>query len=369
MGLNATRKKGTGTLYVVIMAGGKGRRFWPRSRGKTPKQLLAIGVREPMIKETVNRLLPLVPPERLFISCGRDLAGKIRAMVPEVPKKNYVLEPVGRDTAACIGLSLELIGKRPGPPLGERVVAVLPADHWIQRPARFRKVISQAARAAIFQGHIITIGIEPDWPSPAYGYICPGTELEGSEGVRRVRRFVEKPDAKNARQYLARGYLWNAGMFVFRHDVMEAEFKRRLPGLKAGLERIGADLGTRRERQTLDRVFPRLQKISIDYGIMEKAKNVAVVEGDFGWRDVGGWDALYRLLGGDGKRNVTRGKVVTLDSTGCYAEGERLVALVGARDLVVIETGDAVLVIDRHKESSLKDLIKKLESQGMKEVI
>jgi mannose-1-phosphate guanylyltransferase len=351
------------SLRAVIMAGGKGRRFWPKSREKKPKQLLPIGAHEPLVRETVNRLRPFLAPEHIFISCGRDLARETAALLPETPADNFILEPVGRDTSACVGLALEHLQHRAGVP-ADTVIAVLPADHSISRPARFRQTLLLAAKVAHRRGLIMTIGIVPDRPSPAYGYIQPGAPVTGERGARQVRRFVEKPDLATARRYLRQGFLWNAGMFVFRLDVMRAAYARHLPVMAAGLARIGASLDRPGRARVLEREFPKLDKVSIDYGIMEKVDNAAVVPGDFGWTDVGGWDALYCLGGGDGEANVTVGAVEVVDSRGCYAEGERLVALVGVSDLVVIETADAVLVMRRDREADLKQLTDRLLKKG-----
>lgn len=356
-------------LYVVIMAGGVGRRFWPKSRENRPKQLLAIGTREPLIRETVSRLAPLVPAERIFISCGKKIAPKIAEIVPEIPSGNFILEPVGRDTAPCVGLSLEFIRNRVRGHESETVIAVLPADHSIKKPGKFRTTLSRASRAACKRGLIVTIGIVPDRPSPAYGYLQPGAPIPGEKGVMRLKKFVEKPDAKTAKKYLANRYLWNAGMFVFRLDVMRDAYKEHLPKMFRGLEKIGDSFGSKNHGQVLSRTFPRLEKISIDYGIMEKVKEVAMIPGDFDWCDVGGWDALYRLLGGDGKKNITRGKVELVDSTGCYVEGERTVALIGVDNLVVVETEDALLVINRDRDADLKKLTDQLIAKGKNEVL
>ena len=357
------------TIYAVIMAGGQGRRFWPRSRKLKPKQLLAIGTREPLIKETVSRLMPLVPAERVLICCGRELAPEIRQLLPEVPEENLVLEPVGRDTAPGIGLALEHLRHRQRGRLDQAVAMVLPADHYIKSSGRFRATLARAAAAANQTGLILTIGIVPDYPSPAYGYIRPGEPLPGARGALRVKSFVEKPDPATARKYLKQGYLWNAGMFVFRLDVMKDAFARHLPETAAGLDEIGRSLGKPAAGRTLARVFPRLGKVSVDYGIMEKAENVGVVAADFGWHDVGGWDALYRLLGGEGIKNISRGPVHIIDSSGCYVEGEKLIALVGVEDLVVVESPDAILVLKRDREMDLKKLTDLLHAKGKREVL
>jgi mannose-1-phosphate guanylyltransferase len=351
------------------MAGGAGRRFWPLSRRNKPKQLLAIGTGEPLVWETVDRLLPMLTHDRIFISCGRDIARSIPEVLPGIAKKNLIIEPVGRDTAPCVGLALERLCRLEGADPERSVVAVLPADHYIGLPGKFRKTLERAALAALGSGMIMTIGIVPDRPSSAYGYIQPGAEISGEKGVFRVRRFVEKPDQRTARGYVSRGYLWNAGMFVFRLDVMRKAFREHLPKTAAGLCEIGEALGSRKQKSVIERVFPGLEKISLDYGIMEKVKNAAVVPGEFDWCDVGGWDALYRLMGGDGVKNIARGPVELVNSEGCYVEGKKLLALVGVRDLVVVETEDAILVLGKDAEAELKKLTDLLEKKGRKDLL
>lgn len=351
-------------LWALILAGGKGRRFWPKSRECLPKQLLAIGCDQPMVRETVRRLLPLIPPERILVSAGEELGQELKKLLPEIPTQNFLLEPIGRDTAAAIGLALARFRANSGADPTREILAVLPADHVINHPSRFRRTLVKAGEAAQ-RGLIVTIGIPPDRPSPAYGYLQPGAELPGLKGVRRVKRFVEKPDVKTAAKYLARGYLWNAGMFIFRRDVMETAYQRFLPEMTAGLHRIARAFQTSRPGPPIRREFLRFPKISIDYAVMEKAENVAVVPGDFGWCDVGGWEACYRLEGGDGQKNVIKGPGEFLDSRGCYVESQKFTALVGVDDLVVIETADALLILRRDQEAALKKLTERLEKKRL----
>ncbi len=355
-------------LAVVIMAGGKGRRFWPRSRESIPKQLLPITGGAPLVKETVDRVLGLVPQERIFISCDKGLSKKISGLVREIPLQNYVIEPEGRDTAPCIGLAMRHASAY-CPEREDAVVAVLPSDHSILRPARFRKVLLEAARAARSMDVIVTIGIKPDRPTSSYGYIQPGAAVAESSGIAKVKNFKEKPDAALAKKYMARGYLWNAGMFVSRAKIMLEAYARHLPTMTAPLEKIGAAMGTPGQARVIAREFGRLEKVSVDYGVMEKADNVVVIEGDFGWSDVGGWDALYRLRGGDGEKNVLDKECISVGSRGCLASGSKVIALLGVDDLVVVDTDDALLVMRRDKEDDLKSLIKTLESRGKKEVL
>jgi mannose-1-phosphate guanylyltransferase len=365
----AKAEKMTPPLFVVIMAGGKGRRFWPRSRTGRPKQLLPIGTKEPLLRETVDRLLPLLEPTRIFISTSRELMPAAASLVPEIPSVNFILEPEGRDTAAGLGLALEYVSRTAAAENDETVLAMLPADHCIGRPGRFRQALKKAVITAARTRAIVTLGIKPDRPSPAYGYIQPGNPLPGHPGVWQVQRFVEKPDPATAQKYIQKGFLWNAGMFIFRCDVMRAAFRCYLPELAAGLERIGRSMGTPRYPRDLARLFPRLPKISLDFGIMEKADHVAVVPVSIDWSDVGGWDALYCRQAQGPAANVATGPVELVDTTGCYVEAERLVALVGVKDLVVIDCPDAVLVMHRDREADLKKLTDRLEKKGRKDLL
>lgn len=359
---------GKPSVYAVIMAGGSGRRFWPKSRALMPKQLLAIGARGPLVRETVSRLLPMLPAANVFISCGREIARGMARVLPGIPRQNFIIEPAGRDTAPCVGLAMHYV-KKIKKAHDDDVIMVLPADHCIGAPGRFRQALKRAVRAASRKNLIVTIGIVPDRPSPAYGYLRPGVPLAGFKDVFMVRSFVEKPGPKTARRCLARGFLWNAGMFVFRLDVMMEAYRGQLPAMARGLDKISRAMGKKDYERTLRGVFPRLEKVSIDYGIMEAAPGVAVVRGDFGWCDVGGWDALYRLLGGKGVENISRGPAEFVNSLGNYVESDKLVALVGADNLVVIETEDAILVLGRESEADLKILIEQLKRGGRKDLL
>jgi mannose-1-phosphate guanylyltransferase len=356
-------------LAAVIMAGGKGTRFWPKSRKDLPKQLLNIGTKKPLIVDTVERLEPLIPRERIFISTSEDLSGKIRKILPGISRSNYILEPVGRDTAACVGLATAVLSRKFGPGAKSKVMAVLPADHCISEPARFRKTLLKATKIAARYEVFVTIGIKPSGPSTAYGYIQPGKNLAGERGALWVKRFREKPKVHLAKRLINQGCFWNAGMFIFQPEVGLAAFDRYLPGMAAGLRRIQAAAGTRMEKKLIKKLFPEFEKTSVDYGIMEKADNVAVVPGEFGWSDVGGWEALYRLLGGDGERNVSQGSFIQVDSRGVYSDASRLVAAVGVEDLVIVESDDAILVLRMDQEGEVKTLINLLERRGLKEFL
>ena len=314
-------------------------------------------------------MAPLIKPDNVFISCGEDLVQKIANAVPEVPLQNFIVEPVGRDTAPCIALSVVHIMHRQKENGPDAVIAVLPADHIITKPGKFRNTLSKAAVTANNTGMITTIGILPDRPCPSYGHIQPGKLLNDKSCAMYVKRFVEKPDLKTAARYTKSGYFWNAGMFLFRPDTMIDAFKIYLPDVFKGIDKIADSIGTKNEKKTTAKIFPGLKKISIDYGIMEKVKDVAVVPGDFGWTDIGGWDSLYIHMGGDGKNNISEGTVHSVDSTGCYTEGKKMVALVGVEDLVIIDTDDVLLIAKRGKEDELKKMTDKLNIKGLDKVL
>lgn len=353
------------TLAAVIMAGGKGTRFWPQSRRDLPKQLLCIGTKRPLIVETVQRLKPLIPADKIFISTSEDMASRIKKLLPDIKAGNYILEPASRDTAACVGLSSALIGKRLAEKDKRTVMAVLPADHYIKKPGLFRKALLKAAKLAAEREVFVTIGIKPRGPSTAYGYIQPGAPITGRPGASWVKRFREKPDQAAARRLIQKGCFWNAGMFIFQPRVGMAAFREHLPAMARGLERITACSGARKEKNAIRRLFPGFEKTSFDYGIMEKVRNVALVPGEFGWSDVGGWEALYSLLGGDGKNNVSQGPFIQIGSSGVLSRSGRLVAVVGVSDLVIVESGDAVLVMKKGNEGAMKALVKELERRGL----
>jgi mannose-1-phosphate guanylyltransferase len=357
------------SLAAVIMAGGRGTRFWPKSRKTKPKQLLPIGTDMPLVVETVKRLIPLIPRQRIFISTSDDLALPIRRLLPEIPDKNYILEPVGRDTAPCVGMCAAILSRRIGPANMKKVMAVLPADHNISAPEKFRKTLLRAARLAAGQEIFVTLGIKPAGPSTAYGYIQPGEKLPGNTRAFWVKRFTEKPGADKARRLVKAGCLWNAGMFIFQPEAGLKAFDKYMPAMAKGLRKIQSAAGGKDEKRVIQRLFPRLQKISLDFAIMEKAQNVAVVPGEFGWSDVGGWDALYALLGGNGEGNISQGRFVQVDSTGIYADAQKMIAAVGVKDLVIVESEDAIMVLKRQKDTDLKKLIQEIDKRGWKEFL
>lgn len=356
-------------MHAVIMAGGRGTRFWPRSRDRKPKHLLDILSERTIVQETVDRIRPLVPPERILIVTGRAHAAELASQLPEIPAENILIEPMGRNTAPCIGLAA-LHVRRFEP---DGVMAVLPADHRIADGGRFLEVLRAAAEAAAPGRSLVTIGIAPTAPETGYGYLELGEE-EGAvrgEAVWRVRSIREKPDRETAKAFLAEGrYAWNSGMFVWTAAAILAAIGQWLPDLSAGLDRIDEALGTDGESSVLEAVYPALPSISIDYGVMEKAGNVLVLRGEFGWSDVGSWDALWEVSPKDPAGNVWKGTVAAAGTKNTLVvSGKRLVALAGVEDLIVVDTEDALLVCRRGDSQRVREVVDILEKNGKEQYL
>jgi mannose-1-phosphate guanylyltransferase len=350
----------TPSLHAVILAGGKGTRFWPKSRARRPKQLLSIVSEQSMVQETVSRLAPLVSSDRVWVVTGTEHEEEIREQLPGVPGDHIVVEPIGRNTAPAIALAAHRIG-RSDP---EATMIVLPADHHISVPDRFREVLGRAIEIAEREELLVTIGITPSAPEPGYGYIERGAPLPG--GGWRVARFTEKPSRERAAELVASGrHLWNAGIFVWRVGVIRSALARHLPEVDRAIAAIVSAWG---DDAAFARVYAEVEDQSIDYGVLEKAQNVAVVEGEFGWDDIGSWTALMRLWPADAHGNVSRGRVIAIDSgKNVVVADERLVALVGVEDLVVVDTGDAVLVCSRERAQDIRLIVEELGRRGWKE--
>jgi mannose-1-phosphate guanylyltransferase len=354
-------------LYGLILAGGRGTRFWPRSRRASAKQVLRFFGDRSLIQQTVDRLRPVLPPERLWILTNPHLRAEIVRQLPEVPARQILAEPAQRNTAPAIGLAAQILhGLDP-----ESVMGVFPADHLIARPRAFQRLLKPAFRAAE-SGQIVVLGVQPRWPETGYGYIefpkggrlTPGTPVP-------VRRFREKPDARTAARFLAAGHFaWNAGMFFWKTSVLLEALRRYLPktaSLLAGLPRFGA----RGFAARLAEVFPRCDNISIDYAVMERASRVTgIPTGDIGWNDVGSWNAVYELHRRDRHGNALRGPALIQASSRNYDDAEnKLVALLGVHDLIVVDTPDALLVADRRRAQQVGDLVKLLEKAGHHHVL
>lgn len=360
-------------IYPVIMAGGSGTRFWPLSRKDRPKQFLALAGDSPLLAATAARLPPLARPRETFVVCGPAHVAAARRMLPALPGDNFLVEPCARNTAPCVGLAAVHVARRD--PRG--VMAMLPADHHVSRPKAFREALAAAAELAA-RGSIATIGIHPSRPETGYGYLRLGPRLAARGGTKgraptyKAERFVEKPDVVTAARYLADGgYLWNSGIFAFRTDVILEEIRRAMPVLGEQLDVIQGSLGTPAYRRTLRRVFPDCPSISIDYGVMEKSKRIAVVPADFGWSDVGSFAALSDVRPSDHLGNVLEGDALVIDGRNdvVVANGKRPVAVVGLEDVVVVDAGDAVLVCRRDRAQDVRKAVEELARRGRDEVL
>lgn len=347
-----------GHEYAVIMAGGKGERFWPLSTAARPKQFLDIFDGLPLISHALRRLEGVVPAERTIVITGASLVGATKSALPSLPDENIIGEPMGRDTAAACALACGVVKARD--PHG--VVAILTADQLMADVPAFRRALSDCFAVAARGEDIVTMGITPTGPSTGFGYIELGADLDAGAATpfHKVLRFVEKPCLERAREYLASGrFRWNSGMFIWRVDVMAAALKANAPSLSQlvdGPATVGVD-------KLLADVYPGLDKISIDYAVMEKIENIVVADGDFGWDDVGTWPAVADHFAKDASGNVVIGDGVAMDSAGniVVSRGGRKIALFGVDDLVVCDSGDAILVCRKDKAADLKKLVKTIQ--------
>jgi mannose-1-phosphate guanylyltransferase len=353
-------------LHAIIMAGGSGTRFWPKSRRDRPKQLLHLTGESTMLQQTVARIEHLVPPDRVLIITGADQAQATRAQLPDLPATNVIAEPCPRDTAPCVGLAAGLVVHKD--PDGTMIV--MPADHVIEPVAAFRATV-QAAVSVIDDdpSTLVTFGITPAHPETGYGYIERGPLLERREGipVHRVVQFREKPDRATAEQFLASGnFLWNSGIFLWRARTILDELRAHRPKLADGLEPILRAMGTPDEPESLARHFPGLERVPIDKAVMEHARNVRVLEVPYNWSDVGDWRAVANLLGRDDAGNAIQGHVVVRDTTNSIiiSDDGGLVATLGVDDLVVVHSGKATLVARRDQLDKLKALVEGLAEAG-----
>jgi len=353
-------KAKVGSIFPVIMAGGSGTRFWPLSRRARPKQFLALTGAKTMIAETFERLDGLAALADSFVVCGALHAGPAARLVKGLPRANVLVEPEARNTAPAIALACAHVSRRN--PSG--VMVVMPSDQHVADPRAFRVALKAAIEVAQ-SGQIVTLGIKPTRPETGYGYIQVGAPLQPP--ASRVARFVEKPDLETAKRYLSGGdYLWNAGIFVFRVDVMLAAFAKLMPELSAALQALRPALGTKKYAGALKKQFPKMPATSIDYGVAEKASNIAVVRADCGWSDVGSFSALPELRPLDERGNVVEGRAFVIDSSGCVVLGrKRPLAVVGMTDVVVIDAGDAVLVLPKHKAQDVRKVVEALKAAGL----
>jgi len=350
------------------MAGGKGERFWPQSRESTPKHLLAIVGEKSMLAQTVDRVAGVVPRENIFIITTAAQLEGCRGACPDLPEANIIAEPMGRDTAAATGLAMLLVKQRDP----DAAFAMLPADHVIRDTDEYAKLLRIAFESAESADVLVTLGIKPSGPETGFGYIQQAGRWRqvGGRDVMVVKRFVEKPDLETAQGYLAAGgYYWNAGMFVWRVPVVAAAFKAHAPEIAAGLARLeSAARSAGGWTEALAGIYPTLNKISVDYAIMEKSTNVVVVPATFDWDDVGAWPAIAKHFTPDAAGNVLRGLAMVENGSGniVVSDDGHLTAVVGASDLVVVHTPQATLVVPKDKAQEIKALLKRLAEDPAK---
>ena len=349
-------------LYALIMAGGGGTRLWPRSRQSRPKQFLDIGSPHSLLREAFLRIEPLIPPDRVLVITGQNYHDAVCNEVPEIPAGNILGEPVGRGTAPAVGLAAEVLASR----VGHGIMAVLTADHVIRNQSRFRDAL-RAAAAAARDGRIVLIGIQPTEPNTGYGYIEAADRLNGRDlPLLRVASFKEKPTREVAELFLAAGnYFWNSGMFVWSLDTIRAEIRRHMPETAECCAAIGAAWDTPDRERLLAERWMGLRPETIDYGVVEKAHNVAVIPADIGWNDVGSWSALFDVLPVDAQDNIVEGEYISVDSrNNLIYSPNRLVAALGVEDLVIVDTDDVLLILPRHRAQDVRTLVAELRKQG-----
>ncbi len=351
------------------MAGGSGTRFWPESRKRKPKQLLKIFSDKTMVRETVERILPEIPFDRIMIVTTENYSDEIKKEIPEISETMIVAEPQGRNTAPCIALAAYKIFKQDP----EGVMVILPADHLIANEQAFLKVLGMAYRVASNQDFLITFGIVPHCPETGYGYIEMGQEISeiGSNSLFQVKSFVEKPDLMTAKRYLDAGnYLWNSGMFVWKTSTIIRSFERHLPSVSRAMESIVPMLNTAHEPEAIRKIYETMENISIDYGIMEKADSTVVIRAEIAWNDVGSWSSLSDVWETDNENNACRGKVICVESKECVALSPHKVAvLLGVEDLVVVDTPDAILVCRKDSCQDIKKLQELLVRHGYEDLL
>jgi mannose-1-phosphate guanylyltransferase len=341
-------------LYAVIMAGGVGSRFWPRSKERKPKQLIRIAGENTMIQDTVKRLNGLVKKENIFVITNKIQKLRVKEQLPEIPEENIIDEPFGKNTAACIGLASVLIKSKNQ----EAVTITLPSDHLIKDDEQFRECLSTAANFAFKSKGLVTIGITPTRPETGYGYIQ--FDEDGVEkNIFKVLTFAEKPNLATARRFLESGdFLWNSGIFIWRVDSILNEIKKYLPDLYEGLETLEPSINTPDFEKQLVQVYGQLRSISIDYGVMENSDNVYLTKADFYWNDVGNWEAVYEISEKNEEGNALIGDVYTQNTFGSYIFSPRkFTATIGVENLIVINTNEALLVCHRNNAQDVRQIV------------
>lgn len=351
-------------FYAVVMAGGQGTRLWPMSRKSQPKQLQKLASDKTLIRETVDRILPIFKPTQIIISTTPEYALIIREILPEIPEENYILEPFANNTAAACGLINTILHQRDK----DAVLAIIYSDHSVKNTKAFCQTLRGAEKLIQdHHDHIVTVGITPSRPDTGLGYIQKEEALKGVTDAYKVKRFVEKPDLENARAYLKSGqYLWNTGMFVWQAAHYRSLMNKHMPDTQKVLDEIVAKSGQSDYEQFLSKNYGRTKNTSIDYGIMEKTNDILVIQADFGWSDIGNWGALFDLLSEIHDTSlISRGEHISHgDENSLIIGGDKLIATVGLKDVIVVDTPDAILICNRHEAHKVKEIIAKLKEEG-----
>lgn len=344
---------------ALIMAGGRGERFWPRSRKRLPKQFLSLTEDgKTMIQLTVERILPIVEYQDIYIATNKDYKELVRTQLPEIPEENILCEPVGRNTAPCIGLGAIHIAQK----YNDAIMLVLPSDHLIKFNNMFLSVIQDGCEIASQNNNLVTIGITPDYPETGYGYIKFDSKAMNGRSYK-VEKFVEKPDLETAKEYLAsEEYLWNSGMFIWKVSSILTNMEHLMNDTYQHLMLIKDSIRTAEQEQALEIEFQSMESQSIDYGIMEKAENIYILPGTFGWDDVGSWLAVERIKRSNEYGNIVNGNVITVNTNNCIIQAEqKLIATVGLEDLVVVDTEDAILICAKDHTPEIKKVLENLK--------
>jgi mannose-1-phosphate guanylyltransferase len=355
--------------FAVIMAGGVGTRFWPLSRKSKPKQFLPIISEKTMIEETIERILPLIPYERIYTVANAEFSNEIYKLIPNLPERNLIIEPCAKNTAPSLILATAVI-HLDSP---DATIIALPADHFIQDKKRLIEVLSLCLKIAKSGEYLITIGIPPSHPATGYGYIHYSTkehiQVDG-EKFYRVREFKEKPTLIKAKEYLSIGeYLWNSGVFIWQAKTFFKKLKEYAPDLYKSYLKLAESLKSHKKEE-IEKVFNQLPSTSIDYALMEKADGILVVKGDFGWSDIGSWSSLSEIWPKNKEGNITKGKVISIDSSGCIVYNPKtLTTLIGVNDLIIIQSNNALLICDKKLDQKIKDLVNKLKEENLKEYL
>lgn len=342
-------------MYIVIRAGGIGTRLWPLSRSQKPKQLHALVSQKTLLQEAVDRVLDIVPKENVYVSCNQDAELSIRNDLKSVLQENYIVEPDLRDTTAAVGLETIMIAKHDP----KAIIASLGSDHVISNTKEFQRILEKAEKIIEAKpDHIICIGVKPTGPDTGYGYIELGETIE--DEVYKVNSFKEKPDAATAKQFIeSNNYLWNTNMFVWRADTILNLFKEHQTSMYEKLQSIQAD------NDRVDEIYPTLEKVAVDYAIIEKTDKIFAIPGDFGWNDIGDWARLKDELSDSTTVNYSHGDHLDIDSKNSlvFSDTDRLIATIGLNDIVIVDTGDALLVCDKNRSQDVKNIVDELKKQ------